>query len=230
MVFQRVRDKCCIRACLLAIILVASAAVFLVCTSATAFFRSSVPGEIYFSPDSSRIAFFWLEQWSIPMGDIYRRKAYVYWCNTNDTDTRESIELDTIGKEYSGYVSIPTDLKFSPDSRHMVLLTPNHLSLINLDIQKLSRLCSTNETVTSFQWLDNEIVGYATLSRSKDKCTLTFWKQNINDSPDKREQIHCEVVSKNYILLNTQLTSFPMEYWSSKTPASKVILGCGMKL
>ena len=211
MIIPIVKGKCYMCAYLLATI-------FIFSNSATAFFKNSVPGQIYFSPDSSKIAFLWFEQWFIPFGnnDIYKRYVHVYWCNTTDTENHKSVKVDTIGKEYAGYVSIPTDLTFSPDSRHLVIFTPNHLSLIDLDTKKLSRLCKSEESVTSFQWLGNEMLGYATFSPSEDKSSLTFWKQNINDNQDNRERIYCEEVEKEYVPLETPQIAFPMEYWSSK--------------
>jgi hypothetical protein len=184
-----------------------------------AIFPIGWPEKIVFSPDSSKIAFIWSEnfdKFALMLVDtpILRRDIFVYWCNVTDIGTKKSVKVDTFGEEYSGYSRVPLDLKFSPDARYLAVFTANYLSLIDLKSKKLSRLSNDKEMVTSFQWLDKDQIGYCVRTIGEDAnlpYERIFWQQNITNEPKSRSKIYQESEEKSPILLY-----WPLEHWSPK--------------
>ena len=143
------------------------------------------------SPNGRKVAFVWEKQWYLPTveGEVYKRHLNTVWCDCDNPRKKKSVKAETIGKEYMGSGRVPVDMKFSPDSKTIGLITPNYLSVIDVESEELVRLSAPGDAVTSFQWLDDEVIGYATVSRANQKHSVTFWSQCIHSTHEDRWEI-----------------------------------------
>jgi len=159
------------------------------------------PEKILFSPDSSKIAFMWSENFYkfalIPIDTpLLKKEIYVYLCNTTKHHELRSFKVDTLeqGKVYDSL-----DIRFSPDSSYLAVFTSSRLSIIDSETNKLWRLAEGQE-VTSFQWLGNSQIGYCVHQPAQDDSShfeKVFWKQNVTDRLETRSLIYKESPEKN---------------------------------
>ena len=176
-------------------------------------FHTGQPEKISFSPDNSKIAFIWSDEWYMPVVDspILKREISLCWCNVADVDSVKSIKVYSASGRFYG--PDPMDFKFSPDSSHLAIFTPNYLSVINLKSKKLWRLSNAGEKVTSFQWLDNAQIGYcvhAIAEEDKSRYERTFWRQKIANAHKTRSRIYSASI------VEPDISTWPQEYWSPK--------------
>ena len=177
------------------------AVVLLLCLCSFSYASIGNPEKILFSPDSSKIAFMWSENFYkfaiIPVDTpLLKKEIYVYLCNTTKHQERRSVKVDTLGQEK---VYDPLDIRFSPDSRYLAVFTSSRLSIIDSETNKLWRLAEGQE-VTSFQWLGNSQIGYCVHQLAQDDNShfeRVFWKQNVTDRLEKRSLIYKEPPEKN---------------------------------
>ncbi len=181
---------------------------------------SSGPREIKFSPNSSKVAYIWLDEWNEPWldGRTLSRTISIKWCGVDTPDVLKSVRVGSVGMEWAGYISVPTPFEFSPDSRHLAIIVPWKLSVINLYSGKLRGFSRPDEIVSSFVWLSNNEIGYvahANLHGKHEGITdRTFWRQKISDSPDARVAIHREMSVKPGV--DFLVNSYPLEIWSPR--------------
>ncbi|MHC4658191.1 MAG: hypothetical protein ACYS83_03310 [Planctomycetota bacterium] len=180
--------------------------------------------DVGFSPDSSKIVFIHADTWRIPsLADstpVLKAKISAYWCDANSPETKKSLEVESVGREYGGYFSLPAGLVFSPDSKHIAIFTVRYLLVINLKSSQLRRLSHAGENVSSFRWLNNEEVGYVVHTRKKEGESYderTFWRQRITDGPDSRKKIFpMSGVERGAFDSRPILFGEDLEHWSPK--------------
>lgn len=179
----------------------AVAFLFCLCSFSCASIGDGDPEKILFSPDSSKIAFMWSENFYkfalIPIDTpLLKKEIYVYLCNTTKHQERRSFKVDTLeqGKVYDSL-----DIRFSLDSSYLAVFTSSRLSIIDSETNKLWRLAEGQE-VTSFQWLGNSQIGYCVHQPAQDDSShfeRVFWKQNVTDRLETRSLIYKESSEKN---------------------------------
>ncbi len=170
--------------------------------------------QISFSPDGEKIALLF-EKYVSPYFE--ERKIEIHWCRAANPEQFEKVKIDDIGEEYKGYVTVPTDFRFSPDSQHVAVFTPYHLSVVNLNTKKLVRLNREKERVTSFQWLNKDEIGLVVHEIiSDEQATKTFWRQNISKGPGTRKKIFQDVSKPELRHGIRPFNDYPQEFWSPK--------------
>ena len=178
-------------------------------------------GSIVFSPDGALLAYVWVERLELPVSievPKVSQRVYVRWCGIERTKDQNSVEIDSFGPERIGYtIESFLQLKFSPDSQHLAVLSPHFLTVVDLKSGEHWRLTGQAETVTSLAWLGNVDVAYAAHSNIggeyKQIADRTFWRQNIHASQDKRVLVYAEKG------LDTGISTWvggwaPLENWS----------------
>ena len=181
---------------------------------------------ITFSPDGRRVAFVWVKNLDWPIGfepPTLSQTAYVRWCTIDRPTNRKSVKVDSFGPSKSGY-SIQTfiDLMFSPDSRHLAVLSPHLVTIIDLESETKWRLTRGGEIVTSLVWLGNEEVAYAAHSNiggHKEVADRTFGRHKIHSRSDERVAIYAEKGVETGI--DTWTGYALLEHWS---PAGRYVI------
>lgn len=173
--------------------------------------------QISFSPDGKIIALLY-EKYLTPIDMSLRdREIEIHWCSILSPGELQKVKVDTIGDEYARYISIPLDFRFSPDSQKVAVFTPYHLSVINLSTKYLVRINREKERITSFQWLDNNEIGFVVFeTKGGNESTKTFWRQNIATEPVSRQQIFQDSTKSTLIYDNDPFYHYPQEFWSTK--------------
>ena len=110
------------------------------------------------------------------------------------------------GASPSGYIEgmLPI-IKFSPDSRHLGVLTRGVLSCIDLETSRLWSLAPSDERVTTFSWIGSDEIAYVGQPNNR-----VFFRHKIDDPPGERKIIHKGAGPA------IQEYSFPNEYWSPR--------------
>ncbi len=157
------------------------------------------------SKNSTTIAFFLNEDKhaliEIVEPRINKRIISIGWCNISKPDDIKRIRIDTLGKEFSGWGGepAPKDIKFSPDSQKIAVLTPNKISIVNLKTNKPQLSIDTRRQISTFQWLSDTEIGYVehetptssdyyeidAIGYDSASVSRSFWQQKIN-SEDKK--------------------------------------------
>lgn len=138
------------------------------------------PGKILFSPDSSKLAFFWQEYWTdMSMNqELVKRKVHIYWCDTKSPGKRKRIKLGTQGKEARTWGhSVPGDFLFSPDGNHIAVGYCRMISLIELKTGKKKEIIKKGETPSvGFKWVNEHELAYGRIS---EQGTWGYYVYNV---------------------------------------------------
>ena len=92
----------------------------------------SGPEDAAFSPDGSKLAYLWVEtlrEFTVD-GKTLCRTLRVEWCEVASPRKRKSLAVGSLGLDWGGYVSVPTAMAFSPDSRRLAVVVPWRLSVL----------------------------------------------------------------------------------------------------
>ena len=190
------------------------------CTGCGAFPGRS-PGPIHFSPDSSVAASVWDDYRCDPLN--FERSLWqtseVLWCRTNQPESVRSVRILSVGPDYGGYqLGGMIHLSFSPDSRHLAVVAPDALRVIDLADGRCWTATPPGEVVSSLAWFGSEEIGYAAHTAlrwpSQDTTDRTFWRQRINASADSRTLVHREVRVKSDLCSRIPSFRWPLEHWS----------------
>lgn len=110
------------------------------------------------------------------------------------------------GAPPSGYIEgMSPIIKFSPDSRHLAVLTRGALSCIDLETSRLWPLAPSDDRVTTFSWIGPDEIAYVGHPQER-----VFFRHKIDAPPGTREVIHDGAGPA------IQGTYFPFEYWSPR--------------
>lgn len=105
---------------------------------------------------------------------------------------------------------------FSPDGRHVAVVTPDGVTVADLDSAEHWRLTPGDEQVTSLAWLSAGEVAYAahTNRRGTDDAVSdrTFWRQRIAEPASARTRIYQEAGVRAG--LDEEDGVWPLEAWS----------------
>lgn len=118
--------------------------------------------EMNFSSNEKKVGFVRENIWHIPWMEapIEKREVHFCWRDVAVEGSMRSVKVDSAGDEYEDYVSLPMSFLFSPDSKYAAVASIYNFSLVNLNTGELSRISRPREAVTSFQWLNNDEIGY----------------------------------------------------------------------
>lgn len=176
-------------------------------------------GEIVFSPDGDTVAFIWEDSWEMRLLHVGTplRSLHLRWCDASDPRSQRSVRLDSLGWKFS-HSSVPVELRFSPDSRHVAAWTAHFLTVVDLSSGRQWRLARFGERVTSFAWLSDHEVGYVTHTNLRGRfgriADRTFWRQNIHKKLDARIRIFRETGAA--VGARPTVYDYPIEHWSPK--------------
>jgi hypothetical protein len=148
-----------------------------------------------FSPDSQKASCILIQRYRwppLPNGAVVAEAAHFCLCGEKRSGR---VLIDKIGASVTGGLANGRVVsRFSPDSRHAVVMSPNKLVCVDIDSLKSQRLSNAQETLYGFTWVSNNEVCYVS-SKSPMKeidsndVDRTFWKQKITDGPASRKSV-----------------------------------------
>jgi len=146
-----------------------------------------------------------------------KQTASVRWCTVEKPTEQQTVQVDTVGPEFSGYrLTTYVHMVFSPDSSHLAVASPNHLTVIDLSSGRHWEAAAQGELVTSVVWSGNTEIRYAAHSglrgRQNAVSDRTLWRQQIDQLPEARQLIHREPGVD--VLVTLRQSDWPVEYWS----------------
>ncbi|MFZ5867825.1 MAG: TolB family protein [Thermodesulfobacteriota bacterium] len=155
--------------------------------------------EISLSPDSTLAAYLCARQWDLPLPPecpTIRSRIWVRWCTLERPQDYRDVEIGVFGKDWGGwFVTSRIHYAFSPDSRHLAAASPRDLRVIDCATGTWRTLTGPAEVVTSFIWLDDSELAYASCQIGTDeqrKSNTHFWRQGIDQSSHERRLIFAE--------------------------------------
>lgn len=176
--------------------------------------------EVLISPDGRWVAYLWSESAYIPMGPEPARvwqTVYVCWAPTTNLETISRRKLGDWGPDKAGHQLLhQAHLVFSPDGSKLAAVAPSALWVGTLAEGTWTKLRLTGEVVSSLRWLDEEWVGYVTLSdRKEGPIERTFWKQRVGQPGEQRVEIHRDGEMQNLTFtIGSGSGEWPQEFWS----------------
>ena len=147
------------------------------------------PGRIWLSPDGASVAYQWIERKDLPLPPempTIERKIYVRWCALAAPTRQQSLLMITPGKKYRavGDASL-VYVVFSPDSKHMAVVTPERTTIVQVQSDKHWDLETPDQIVTSVVWTSDDQIGYAAHSNRRgfvgSKTDRTLRLRKIRD-------------------------------------------------
>ncbi|MBI4579493.1 MAG: hypothetical protein HY718_07320 [Planctomycetes bacterium] len=148
----------------------------------------SHPTSLMVAPDHETIAYLWIDSLELPMVDSPRlaQTAKVVWSSIGALDRKKSTTARAVLLQQGGHdLATLIGMSFSPDSRHIAILSGARLSVLRLDDGRLRQISFADELVTSYAWHgDNEIVyaAYANVrGKHRDTADRIFRRQSINE-------------------------------------------------
>lgn len=207
------------RHCKLLIVVLALLA--MVSSCAGCLFSGKSPGLLQFSPDDSVAAATWTD-YQCTLLSFERslwQSSEVLWCPANQPESVRSVCILSVGSDYGAYhLGGMIRLVFSPDSRHLAVVAPCMLKIIDLASGRCWSLTAPGEIVSSLAWLGPEEIGYAAHTslrgQYQDTTDRTFWRQRIDTQPDSRVLIHREVGVQAGFCTRIPSFDWPLEHWS----------------
>ncbi len=189
----------------------------LLCICAAGCARKTDLGNPLFCPSSSILAYVAQTHDVLSSGEASgAQTAHVCWFNVNDPKRVNSLRIASVNASWDDVsLSRRIHLAFSPDSRHLAVISPSGLDLIALDTAKRRTLSRWGETVTSMVWLSAKKIAYVahTHQRGKRRETSdrTFWQHKVGGPGGARAVIHRE---KRAVTGVGCRPAWPLEHWS----------------
>ncbi|MHC4983605.1 MAG: TolB family protein [Planctomycetota bacterium] len=148
--------------------------------------RGSGVGSLTFSPDGKHVCYIRedrIEEMVVD-GKIWWRSIILHWCSTSDPATESSTQIDTLGAKYRGYINVGTEVKWSPNSTRIGVLTQHKLVVVETNSGKKREL--RDGTIKSFAWLSDGEVAYCTRRFKRNMQTRVICRENL-DTQQKTE-------------------------------------------
>jgi len=176
--------------------------------------------EISLSSDSTLAAYLCARQWDLPLPPecpTVRSKVWVRWCALDRPQDYQEVEIGDYGKDWGGwFVTNRIHYAFSPDGVRLAVASPRDLRVIHCATGTWRTLTGPDEVVTSFIWLDNEQLAYASCQIGTDKqrkSNTYFYRQRIDQSSHERRLIFAEDAG-SFPEKGLGATEWPRERWS----------------
>jgi hypothetical protein len=152
------------------------------------------PGEIYFSPDESVVAYTYVKRIDLPLPPempTMHSTVYLQWCRSDNLKDCRSIKIDSYGKSFGSFVQDRFLLAFSPDSKKVAVRSPRYLEIIDLETMDRLRLTDADEHVGNMGWLGNTEVVFSSYRESSAGehsrgIAHRIFRQSVTDTPGKR--------------------------------------------
>jgi len=156
----------------------------------------------HFSPDGHSVAYVQIDDYdSLPLPDSgnFYQVAYVDCVTENRPNSTRKHFLESVFpdvyKTYSFYRT-NTRLLYSPDSQHLLIVSPRHMTCINLATGRKRRLNKHGEHIDSASWLSENEIGYVSYPydqrRNSDKIEMRFWRLKLSASNSSRVLLYKE--------------------------------------
>jgi len=176
-------------------------------------------GRICFSPSGSSIAWLATESVTIPWGPENLDLSEVLslrWCSVHDPHQQHYVKIASRHFKLSGTgLSAETHMYFSPDSRHLAVIWPKNIMILDLATGDHRKLPTYDEILSSFAWLNDTTIGYVSYTKQQDVITRTFWRQGIAEDQAERTAMYQESELQELPLWFYQY-DWPREYWSPR--------------
>ena len=118
-----------------------------------------VAQSVCLSPDGMRVCYLMEHREVNPFtARITSRVRVLHWGSTSDPTVMSSVQIETLGAEYGGYVQVDAEVRWSPNSSRIGVRTPHRLVIVEANSGKHAEL--KDGTITSFAWLSDSEVAY----------------------------------------------------------------------
>ncbi len=166
-------------------------------------------GEAAFSPDGRLVAFVWIDQLRAFLSDKPRavQAVHVCWCpaeRAGEPD-RSEVRVDRLGPAFGETPAASVvHLRFSPDSRHVAVVAPNAVTVVDPQTGVARRVTPGGEQYSSFAWLSDEEIAYVAfrppgllegLGSDAAPMERTVWCQRIAEPPEARRLVYRHVAA-----------------------------------
>jgi len=140
---------------------------------------------VIFSPDNSRIAFFWEKMESAPLieAPIDKWELRLYWCDITNINDKKYIIIDTKGREYNRKKVGQLNMQFSPNAEYIAICYEHHLIVVNLSNSECFNISS--DYTTSYRWVENNVLVYVENTR--------LWRHEIFENPEEQTEIWADI-------------------------------------
>ncbi len=157
-------------------------------------------GNVGFSPDGRYVAFSKEDSLFVGYGAFglasfgwVAETHYVGWARVDKPRRTRSARLAGYLRSYSGGLADVVEcIRFSPDSRHIAVLTMRGgVFVIDPQTGKCRRLKTPCGTHFGLSWLDGDDLGYGVLTRDGESSThLRIYRHSVSRGPDARAEIY----------------------------------------
>jgi hypothetical protein len=176
---------------------------------------------VEFSPDGRFVAYVMARQWDLPLPPempTIRSTVYVMWRPLSDGSKTQSVKIDSFGRKFGFWGKERVHLAFAPDSRHLSVVSPRRLMIIDVETGKNWNLTRAGDQVTSCHWLGSDEIGYVLYTNrqgdSGKKADRLFVKQGIHDRFEAAKIIHRQSGVEADFKEGISQNAWPIERWS----------------
>jgi hypothetical protein len=176
------------------------------------------PGEQYwpthpvFSPDSLTVAYVHIVSGGGFGGPV--QPMTIRWRNLREPLAEHKLSTLARITDQRGNATIDLLMEFSPDSKHLAVVSPFQMEIVDLAAAKSRRQSMADELVTSCAWQTDHTIGYCSHThrhgRVPESSTRSFYIQDLDDSPGQRRLVWRE----ERVEAGNELFEWPLERWS----------------